>query len=139
MEAKESPENKSAKPPENKEGEKGKDNGGQGHNSRKAIDFDKAAKIIKNDIATLDNSASKTRGDLSAAWKRVEELGLNKKAAKAVRGLQGQSPATVSDYLRTFIGLLNPLGLGIIRDMVDVAEDQTAISVPLIDNPSVDV
>lgn len=110
---------------------------GEGHNSKK-IDFAGAAKIMKSELADLRDKSAKTRGDQSAAWKKIEELGLNKKATKAVFALQDQSPATVSDYLRTFIGLLDPLGLGIIRDMVDVAEDQTAISVPLIDTPSVD-
>lgn len=115
-----------------------KPNGGEGHNSRKALDFGKAAAIMKSQIAGLNEKAAKTRGDQSAAWAKIEELGLNKKAAKALQGMMSQSPATVSDYLRTFIGLLGPLGLGIIRDMVDVAEDQSGITVPLIDTPSVD-
>lgn len=113
--------------------------GGEGHNSRKALDFEGAAKIMKADLANLRDKGAKIRGDQSAAWAKIEEMGLNKKASKAVFAMQNQSPAEVSDYLRTFIGLLNPLGLGIIRDMVDAAEDQTGILVPLIDTPSVDV
>lgn len=109
----------------------------EGHNSKK-LDFDGAAKIMKSDLATLRDRGAKVRGDQSAAWKKIEEMGLNKRATKAVFGLQDQSAAEVSDYLRTFIGLLNPLGLGIIRDMVDVAENQNAISIPLIETPSVD-
>lgn len=111
---------------------------GEGHNS-KNLDFVGAAKLLRGEIATLDDKAAKTRGDQSAAWKKIEEMGLNKKATKAVRGLMSQSPATVSDYLRTFVGLLDPLGLGIIKDMVDVAENKTAIEIPLIATPSVDV
>lgn len=111
---------------------------GEGHNSRN-LDFVGAAKIMKSDLADLRDKSAKTRGDQSAAWKKIEEMGLNKKASKAIFGLQNQGAAEVSDYLRTFIGLLNPLGLGIIRDMVDVAENQDSISVPLIDTPSVDV
>lgn len=109
-----------------------------GHNSKK-IDFMGAAKIMKGDLANLRDKSAKTRGDQSAAWKKIEEKGVNKKAAKAIFALQNQGTAEVSDYLRTFIGLLGPLGLGIIRDMVDVAEDQTGITVPLIETPSVDV
>lgn len=112
-------------------------NGGEGHNSRN-LDFEAAAKVMKTDLANLRDKSAKVRGDQSAAWKKIEELGLNKKASKAVFGMQNQSPAEVSDYLRTFIGLLNPLGLGILRDMVDTAEGQTHIAVPLIDTPSVD-
>lgn len=110
----------------------------EGHNSKKPLDFDKAANIMKTEIAKIDDASAKARGDASAAWKKIEDLGVNKKAAKAVRALMGQSPSTVSDYLRTFIGLLNPLGLGILRDMVDDAEGKTSIAVPLIDTPSVD-
>lgn len=110
----------------------------EGHNSRKAIDFEGAAQLMKTQVANLGEKAAKTRGDQAAVWKRIEEKGVNKKAAKAVQSMLGQSPATVSDYLRTFIGLLGPCGLGIIKDMVDVAEDQTGIMVPLIDTPSVD-
>lgn len=111
----------------------------EGHNSKKALDFAGAAKIMTGDLADLRDKSAKTRGDQSAAWAKIEEMGLNKKASKAIFGLQNQGAAEVSDYLRTFIGLLNPLGLGIIRDMVDVAENQDSISVPLIDTPSVDV
>ena len=115
-----------------------KPNGGEGHNSRKAIDFEGAAALMKGEVSTLAHDGAKIRGDQAAVWKRIEEKGVNKKAAKAVQSMLGQSPSTVSDYLRTFIGLLGPLGLGIIRDMVDVAEDQTSLAVPLIDTPSVD-
>lgn len=114
------------------------DNGGEGHNSRKVIDFEGAARLMKSDVATATNKAAKIRGDQSALWKRIEEKGVNKKAAKVVQGLLSQSPATVSDYLRTFIGLLNPCGLGILKDMVDDAEGKTFLEVPLIDTPSVD-
>lgn len=110
---------------------------GEGHNSKK-IDFDGAAKIMKSDLAKLRDAGAKTRGEQAAAWKRIEEMNVNKKAAKAVFSLQNQGAATVSDYLRTFIGLLDPLGLGIIRDMVDDAEGKDGIMVPLIETPSVD-
>ena len=109
----------------------------EGHNSRN-LDFTGAAKIMTSDLANLRDKSAKTRGDQSAAWKKIEEMGLNKKASKVIFSLQNQGAAEVSDYLRTFIGLLNPLGLGIIRDMVDIAEDRTAIEVPLINTPSVD-
>ena len=108
-----------------------------GHNSKK-LDFAGAARIMTSDLANLRDKSAKTRGDQSAAWKRIEEMGLNKKASKAIFGLQNQGAAEVSDYLRTFVGLLNPLGLGIIRDMVDLAEGKTAIEIPLIETPSVD-
>jgi hypothetical protein len=103
-----------------------------GHNSKK-IDFDKAAKVMKGELANHRDKSAKIRVDQSASWAKIEELGLNKKAAKHVFAMQEQSPAEVSDYLRTFIGLLQPLGLGVLRDMVDTAEGQTGIMVPLIE------
>ncbi len=109
-----------------------------GHNS-KAIDFDKAAKVMKGELAGHRDKGAKIRGDQSASWKKIEEMGLNKRAAKAIFSMQDQSPAEVSDYLRTFIGLLNPLGLGITRDMVDAAEGQTGIMVPLIEPAMIQV
>jgi len=112
---------------------------GEGHNSRKALDFDGAAIIMKTKIATLNEKNAKGRGDLSAQWAKIEEMGLNKKASKHIQSMLNQSPESVSDYLRTFIGLLNPCGLGILRDMVDAAEDQNSISVPLINSPMINI
>lgn len=109
-----------------------------GHNSKK-LDFDKAAAVLKKDLTDLSTKGAKVRGDQSAAWKRIEEMGLNKRASKAVFSLMDQGEAEVSDYLRTFIGLLDPCGLGIIKDMVDLAEDKTAITVPLIAQARINV
>ena len=125
------PEKKPDSPPENKENPAPPPTG---HN-RKPLDFDKGARILKTTIAKLSDDAAKIRGNQSAAWKQIEDLSLNKKAAKHIQSMLSQSPATVSDYLRTFIGLLSPCGLGIIRDMVG----KSGIMVPLIDSPSVDV
>lgn len=111
---------------------------GEGHNSKKSIDFVGAAEILKGKIAKLKDDSAKSRGDLSAQWAKIEEMGVNKKAAKAVQSMLGQSPSTVSDYLRTFVALLEPCGLGILRDMVDDAEGKSGIVVPLIDTQSVD-
>jgi len=110
----------------------------EGHNSN-ALDFEGAAKILKGELANHRDKGAKIRGDQSASWKKIEEKGLNKRAAKAIFSMQDQSAAEVSDYLRTFIGLLAPLGLGILRDMVDMAEGQTGITVPLIDPATIEV
>lgn len=109
-----------------------------GHNSKK-IDFAGGAKLLKGTLTDLRTRGAKVRGDQSAAWKKIEEMNLNKKASKAVFALMDQGQAEASDYLRTFIGLLDPCGLGIIKDMVDIAENKNAITVPLIETPSVDV
>ena len=109
-----------------------------GHNSKK-IDFVAAAKIMKSEIGPLNDKMSKGRGDMSAVKKRLEELGVNKRGSNFVQSLLKASPATAGDILRTVVGLLEPCGLGIPRDMVDVAEGKNALEIPLIDTPSVDV
>lgn len=111
---------------------------GEGHNSRN-LDFEAGAKLLQGQLANLRDKSAKTRGDQSAAWAKIEEMGLNKKASKAIFALSNQGTAEVSDYLRTFIGLLGPLGLGILRDMVDDAEGKASIAVPLIDPATVEV
>lgn len=111
---------------------------GTGHNS-KNIDFEGGAKLMQGQLTNLRTKGAKVRGDQSAAWNRIEEMGLNKKASKAVFALMDQGAAEVSDYLRTFIGLLGPLELGIMRDMVDDAEGKEGIMVPLIDPATVEV
>jgi len=109
-----------------------------GHNSKK-IDFAGGARVLKTTLTDLRTRGAKVRGDQSAAWKKIEEMNLNKKASKAVFALMDQGTAEVSDYLRTFIGLLDPCGLGIIKDMVDIAENKDAITVPLIAQDMIDV
>ncbi len=93
-------------------------------------DFGGAAKILRDTIAELRDAQSKGQGNLSAAWKRVEqEAGCEKDAAKIVFKLHNKSPAFISDWLRTFFGLakefnlLNEAGNGPKLDLVDMAED----------------
>lgn len=112
-------------------------NGGEGHNSKK-IDFVAAARIMKSEIGPLLDASAKSRGDISAAKKRLEDIGVNKRGAAFIQGLLKASPATTSDILRTVVGLLEPCKLGILRDMVDEAEGQDFVKVPLIDGPEVD-
>lgn len=113
-------------------------NSGEGHNSKKAIDFAAAARIMKSEIGPLLDAGAKSRGDISAAKKRLEDIGVNKRGAAFVQSLLKASPATASDILRTVVGLCEPCGLGIIKDMVDDAQGVKAYTIPLIDTPSVD-
>lgn len=114
-----------------------KDGGGEGHNSKK-IDFGAAARIMKSEIAPLLDRGAKDRGDISAAKKRLEDIGVNKRGAAFMQSLLKASPATASDILRTVVGLCEPLGLGITRDMVDQAQGVVGYTIPLINTPSVD-
>jgi len=120
-----SPEKKPATPPENK------------GNGPPAPDFEAAAKLIKDDIATLSTRTSKANGDKSAAWKRVQDdCHVNKGAAKAAANLSTLSDEMQSEWLRSFFGLLKPLGIGVRRDLVDIAEGVEGLMIPLKDAPT---
>lgn len=110
----------------------------KGHNS-KNVDWTKIAAIINKDIANTADKMSKARGDMSAAKKRIEELGANKRGANFVIGLLNAGDATSSDILHTVCHLCHELGVGIMRDMVDEAEGKAGYTIPLIETPSVDV
>lgn len=122
------PENKGMKPPENKGGK-------PGDNGPAQPDFEMAAKIIRDDIATASTRSSKANGDKSAAWKRVQDVAhVNKGAAKEAAKLSQMSDELQSDYLRSLIGLMRPLNIGLRRDLVDIA-DNVKLMIPLKDGP----
>lgn len=110
----------------------------EGHNSKK-VDWTKAASIITKDITNVSDKLSKSRGDMSAAKKRLEDLGVNKRGANFVITLLNAGDATASDILRTVCHLCHELDVGITKDMVDAAEDKEGYTIPLIETPSVDV
>lgn len=106
-----------------------------GTNGPPTPDFEQAAKIIRNINAGAEKRA-KLNGDLSADWKRVEDVcHVNKKAAKDARSISMMSDETQSDYLRSLFGLMTPLGIGIRRDMVDIAQGVPGIMIPLKEAP----
>lgn len=117
------PETKPAKPAETK-------------TNKPAPDFEEAAKIIRRDISPKNEARAKSNGDLSAAWKRVEEgCNVNKKAAKDALAISRMSDETQSDYLRSLFGMMKPLGIGVRRDLVDMAEGVDGLVIPLKDAP----
>ena len=93
-------------------------------------DFDMAASIIRKEIMGDREDISKIQGDLSAAWKRVQDSArVNKAAAKQALAIFNKSPETMADYLRSLAGMLTAFkieGLTIEYDggdLVDRAED----------------
>lgn len=87
-------------------------------------DFEGAAKLLRESIGGLRDEGRSIQGDLSAAWKRIEnETGVHKAAAKAIMALVGKSEDYVSDFLRTFDGLRGAFNLGVATDLVDLAEE----------------
>lgn len=86
-------------------------------------DFEGAAKLLRETIGGLRDEGRSIQGDLSAAWKRIEnETGVHKAAAKAVMALVGNSEDYANDFLRTFDGLREAFNLGSEGDLVDLAE-----------------
>lgn len=138
------PETKPAKPDEKKElrkpsfmrdapEQKAKSNG---DNGPPAPDFDAAAKLIREDISSISTRSSKLNGDKSASWKRVQdEFHVHKGAAKDAAKLANMSEELQSEYLRSFFGLMKPLGIGIRRDLVDLAEGVEGLTIPIKDAP----
>lgn len=123
------PETKPATPPETKEKP-------APTNGPPAPDFDAAAKIVREMIDGTTERRAKMNGDLSAAWKRVEdECHVNKSAAKDARKISRMSDETQSDYLRSLFGLMKPLGIGVRRDLVDLAQGVEGLHIPLKDAP----
>lgn len=97
-----------------------------------APDFDKMKRIFTHDIRPATETNSKTRGDLSAAWKVLEdECHLNKRAAKLLYRLSGESEEMRDDFLRTLYGGMKVLGIGISQDLVDRMEGGESPTMPV--------
>ena len=98
-------------------------------------DFERAIKVITNDLNPLLEKSAKVRGDQAAGWKVIEDdCHCNKKAAKDFHKLLRMDPELRDDYFRTLRGLLDVSGLGISRDLVDEAEGKEASPViPVVD------
>lgn len=100
-----------------------------------APDFAKMKRIFDHDIRPASEANAKTRGDLSAAWKAIEtDCHLNKRAAKLLHKLSGESEETRDDFLRTLYGGMKALGIGISRDLVDQMGDEDAPQMPVVES-----
>lgn len=112
-----------------------KDDGPQNGGAITPPDFEKALKVITNDLNPLIEKGAKVRGDQAAAWKVIEDdCHCNKKAAKDFHKLLRMDPELRDDYFRTLSGLLELSGIGISRDLVDQAEGGEAKPViPVVD------
>lgn len=99
-----------------------------------APDFAKMKRIFLQDIQPAAEKNAKTRGDLSAAWKAVEDdCHCNKRAAKLLHKLYGENEETRDDFLRTLYGGMQALGIGISRDLVDQMSDEDAPTMPVVE------
>jgi hypothetical protein len=100
-----------------------------------APDFAKMKRIFLHDISPAQEKNAKARGDLSAAWKAIEDdCHCNKRAAKLLHKLFGESEETRDDFLRTLYGGMQVLGIGISQDLVDQMSDEDAPTMPVVPN-----
>lgn len=111
------------------------DHGGAVNGELPAPDFEKAIRVMSNDLNPLTERGAKLRGDQSAAWKVIEsDCHCNKKAAKSFHSIMRMDPELRDDWFRTFRGLLTASGIGITRDLVDQAQgNDDAPIIPVVD------
>jgi hypothetical protein len=97
-------------------------------------DFEKMKRIFTRDLRPSEEKAAKIRGDQSTAWKAIEnDCHCNKRAAKLLLKLHGQSDEERDDFLRTLYGGMQALGIALTRDLVDQAEGVEAPQMPMAD------
>lgn len=96
-----------------------------------APDFAKMKRIFLHDIAPAEEKTAKERGDLSAAWKAIEnDCHVNRRAAKLLHRLHGESEELRDDFLRSLYGGMRALGIAISQDLVDQMGDEEAPTMP---------
>jgi hypothetical protein len=99
-----------------------------------APDFQKMKRIFLHDLKPADEKSAKVRGDQSAAWSAIEkDCHCNKRAAKLLFKLNGESEETRDDFLRTLYGGMKALGIGISQDLVDKMSGEDAPTMPTVD------
>ena len=106
----------------------------------KTPDFKRAIKVITNDVEPQDERNAEARGEMSAAWKIVEdECHVNKAAAKDFRKIRNMSDELRDDYLRSLYGLMSEDGIGISPDLVDAMGEDDAPAMPVAERKPVEL
>lgn len=99
----------------------------------KQPDFQRAIRVLTHDVRPAEEQNATSRGDLSAAWKVIEdECRCNKGATKVYAKIAGMSDEKRDDYLRTLYGLMKTGGIGISRDLVDQMSGDDAPEMPIV-------
>jgi hypothetical protein len=98
-------------------------------------DFERAIRVMTNDVHPQQEHNAKSRGELSAAWKVIEnDCRVNKGAAKAYFKLTGMSDEKRDDYLRSLYGLMKTGNMGISADLVDrMGQNGEAPEMPIVE------
>lgn len=97
-----------------------------------APDFERAIRIMTNDVHPQQERDAKVRGELAGAWKAIEdECRCSKQAAKFYSKLTGMSDEKRDDVLRTLYGLMKVGNMGISADLVDRMGEGEAPTMPV--------
>lgn len=96
-------------------------------------DFERAIKVLTHDVHPQSERNASARGELSAAWKIIEdECHVNKGAAKLYFKMTGMSDEKKDDFLRSLYGMMKTGGIGISADLVDKMEAGDAPTMPIV-------
>jgi hypothetical protein len=94
----------------------------EGDNGPIVPDFQTAANLIQEIVADK-SEAQKVAQDIGTTWKRIEQnCHVNRAAAQAALKISRMTDEQQSDYLRSLVGLMPHLNIGIRIDLVDAAE-----------------
>ena len=96
-------------------------------------DYERAIKVLTHDVHPQSEKNASARGELSAAWRIIEdECHVEKRAAKLYFKLTGMSDEAKDDFLRSLYGMMKTGGLGISADLVDRMGDGEAPAMPIV-------
>lgn len=94
-------------------------------------DFELMKRIFDHDLKPANEQNAKSRGELSVAWGEIEKTAhINKRAAKLLFRLRGESEEMRDDFLRSLYGGMKALGIAISKDLVDRMTDSDAPEMP---------
>lgn len=88
-------------------------------------DFARAVKLYREDIKPAQSKVGEFAQEQSTAYKVIKKgCGIQPAAARAAFRLVDMEDAKREDWLRSFQGLVDALGIGIKPDLVDMAENE---------------
>lgn len=96
-------------------------------------DFERAIAVLRGDVNPTTEETAKLRGDLSAAWKTIEnDCHCNKKAMKWVHALMRMDQGVRDDVLRTLYGGMKAANIGISEDLISLMGDGETPTMPVV-------
>jgi hypothetical protein len=95
------------------------------------VDYVAAVELITTTVHGIESEQRSLSKDAADAWKRIEDLGVNKEGAKVFSKILKKPVEQRRDEFRTFINLAKAAGwFDWLRDLVDVAEQGPEVQPP---------